>query len=266
MTHVSLFAGIDGIGLAAERAGFETVLQVEPDRACIRVLEREWPNVRRIKTVQELIERLSEDQFAADTITLISGGDPCPCRSRARGNRPTKHPDLSGYFLAVVGKMRPGWVLRENVPAPDVVDFETALDVLGYRAIIVVTNAAPYTGQRRIREFVVGCPSETGRSKIVDILERQCGKGVDSTECKNASVVPCLATHPKRYGRGDCFVYEGRLRVFDSLERARFAGFPDNWLEGLGHYTVARLTGNAVVPAQVYPILQAIADVERGAS
>ena len=266
MTHMSLFAGIDGIGLAAEWAGFETVLQVEPDRACIRVLKREWPDVRRIKTVQELLERLSEDQFAGETVTLISGGDPCPCRSRARGNRPTKHPDLSGYFLAVVGRMRPRWVVRENVPAPDVVDFETALDVLGYRTIIVRTNAVAYTGQRRLREFVVGCPSETGRSRIMDIRERQCIERIDSPRAQAEPAVSCLTTHPKRFSDGDCYVYEGSLRVFDSLERTRFAGFPDRWLAGLGHYTVARLTGNAVVPAQVYPILQAIADVERGAS
>lgn len=264
MKHVSLFSGIGGLDLAAEKAGFKTILQVDLDRACVRVLAREWPNVQRIKTVQELIERLEEGEFDNMAVTIISGGDPCPIRSRARGDRPTKNADLSGYFLAVVGLMRPRWVLRENVPAPDVVDFETALDVLGYRPVIVTTNAAAYTGQRRIREFVVGCPSEIGRSGILDILERQCSKRIDSTKCKLESFVPCLTTHPRRYGRGDCFVYEGKMRVFDSLERTRLAGFPDLWLEGLGHYTVARLTGNAVVPAQCEPILQAIAKVELG--
>lgn len=252
-----------GIDFAAEKAGFETILQVEPDRKCIQILQKHWwPEAGRIQTIQELIQILQEKKYDYGTVTIISGGDPCPIRSRARGNRPTKHADLSGYFLAVVGRMRPGWVLRENVPAPDVVDFETGLDVLGYRTVIVVTNAVLYTGQRRIREFVVGCPSETGRSGIMDILEQQSGEGINKAEHQKAFSIHCLPTRPKTYNSNDGFVYERKMRVLDSLERTRFAGFPDKWLEGLGHYTVARLTGNAVVPAQCEPILQAIAKIE----
>ncbi len=265
MTHVSLFSGIGGFDLAAEKTGFKTILQVEPDRACLRVLEREWPNVQRIKTVQKLIGILMEDKFGYKTITVISGGDPCPIRSRARGNRPTKHADLSGYFFAVVGRMRPRWVLRENVPAPDVVDFETGLDVLGYRTVIVTTNAAPHTGQRRIREFVIGCPSEAGRSGIMDILERQCSERIDSQGNKTQTFALCLTTNPKRYSSQDNFIWEnGKIRILDNLERTRLSGFSDSWLDGLSQTAVARVTANAVVPAQVYPILRAIADVEGG--
>jgi DNA (cytosine-5)-methyltransferase 1 len=264
MTHVSLFAGIEGFGLAAEKAGFKTVLQVEPDRACLKVLEREWPNVQRIKTVQDLIKRLMEGEFTDETITVISGGDPCPIRSRARGNRPTKHADLSGYFLAVVGLMRPGWVLRENVPAPDVTDFETVLDVLGYRTVIVETNAAPYTSQRRIREFVVGCPSEIERCRIVDILERQCGERINSQSNKKKTFALCLTTNPKRYSSQDNFVWQNRrIRILDQIERTKLAGLPNSWLDGLSKTAIARTTGNACVPQQVYPILRAIAEIEK---
>jgi len=252
-----------GMDISAEKAGFKTILQVEPDKACIKILEREWPNVQRIKTVQELIQRLSEGEITNETVTLVSGGDPCPIRSRARGNRPTKHADLSGYFLVVVGRMRPRWVLRENVPAPDVIDFETGLDVLGYRTVIVTTNAVAHTGQWRIREFVIGCPSEAGRSGIMDILERQSNPEISKTKHRKAFSIHCLTTRHKTCNSSDGFVYEGKMRVLDSLERTRFAGFPDHWLEGLGHCTVARLTGNAVVPAQCLPILQVIAEIEK---
>ncbi len=239
---------------------------MEPDRACIKILERHWPDVYRIKTVQKLIDRLKEGEFQDETITLISGGDPCPIRSRARGGNPTKHADLSGYFLAVVGLMRSGWVLRENVPAPDVIDFETALDVLGYRTIIVKSNAAPYTGQRRIREFIVGCSSATRRSKFKNTFKRQCGKGIDAQSNKKEASAYCLTTNPKRYSSQDNFIWDsGKIRILDQAERIKLAGLPDDWLDGLSQTAVARVTANAVVPAQCYPILRAIAEIERGA-
>lgn len=263
ITHVSLFSGIEGFGLAAEKAGFKTILQVEPDRACIKVLEREWPDIQRIKTVQELIDRLQEGEFKNETITVISGGDPCPIRSRARGNRPTKHADLSGYFLAVVGLMRPRWILRENVPAPDVTDFETALDVLGYRTVIVTTNAAPYTGQNRTRDFVIGCPSESRRSEFKNTFKQQRGKGIDSQINTEEACAYCLTTNPKRYSSQDNFIWQnGKIRILDQIERTRLAGFPDDWLTGLSQTAVARVTANAVVPAQCEPILRAIAEIE----
>ena len=251
-----------GIEISAEKAGFETILQVEPDRACIKVLEREWPDVPRIKYVQE-IEKIME--LINESVTLISGGDPCPIRSRARGNRPTRHADLSGYFLAVVGQVRPRWVFRENVLAPDVVDFETALDVLGYRAVIVRTNAASYTGQNRIRDIIVGCIKEAGLRRFIKLFEQYSGSRDIKKMHKKAEGYPCLTTHAYRYDPRDGYIWDGQgaMRVADSEERERLAGFSIGWLDGLPRSTVARLTGNAVVPAQIYPILKAIAEIEK---
>ena len=259
MTHVSLFSGVGGIDLAAEWAGFETILQVEIDSYCRRVLEKHWPDVKRIEDIRDVTGN-SIDR----SIFLISGGDPCPIRSRARSIWGTKHPDLSGYFLAVVGRMRPEWVLRENVPASDVIDFEAGLDVLGYGAIIMETNACAYTGQNRQREFIIGCVEKTWISGFQKLYFRYRNEGIAQAIGKKTEGYPCLTTHAYRYDSRDGYIWDGQgaLRIADSEERTKLAGFPLGWLDGLSRSAVARLTGNAVVPAQVLPILRAIARVE----
>ncbi len=45
LTHISLFAGIAGIDIAAELAGFDTILFVEKDLYCQKVLKKHWPDV-----------------------------------------------------------------------------------------------------------------------------------------------------------------------------------------------------------------------------
>ncbi len=256
--HVSLFTGIGGIDLSAEWAGFETIAQVERDPYCIRVLEKHWPGVHREREIRDF----PDGDYGS--VTLVSGGDPCPIRSRARSIHGTKHPDLSGYFLAVVGRMRPKWVVRENVLASDDVDFEAALDCIGYYTVIIRTSAAPFTAQRRIRDFVVGSIKKTWPSKAIELFEFA-GYGRHSkTFIKEGPVAPCLTAHHKRYDSRDGLVWEGRVRIIDTDERIKLSGFPDSWLEGLSESRIAKLTGNCCVPQQVYPILKAIADIEQG--
>ncbi len=54
LTQISLFTGCGGIDLAFERAGFESLLQVEIDKHARSVLERHWPSVERIEDVRDV--------------------------------------------------------------------------------------------------------------------------------------------------------------------------------------------------------------------
>src|SRR5690348_11422468 len=119
MTVGSLFAGIGGFDLAAERVGWEIKWQVEIDDYCTKVLEKHWPHVRRyrdIRTVGSELER----------VDLVCGGFPCQDISFA-GDGAGLDGERSGLwrdFRRLVGELRPRYVVVENVAALDHMDAE----------------------------------------------------------------------------------------------------------------------------------------------
>lgn len=110
-TFGSLFAGIGGLDLGLERAGWRCRWQVERDLFCQRVLAKHWPDVRRYGDIRDFPD--------ADTerVDLICGGFPCQDISSAGGKA-----GLSGTrsglwteMLRVVRILRPRFVFVENV-------------------------------------------------------------------------------------------------------------------------------------------------------
>lgn len=106
----SLFSGIGGLELGLEWAGLGTTeWQVEIDPFCRRVLERHWPQARRFEDVTT---------FAGEPADLICGGFPCQDLSVAGKQKGIDDGERSGLwreFGRVVGAVRPGWVVVENV-------------------------------------------------------------------------------------------------------------------------------------------------------
>ena len=188
-------------------------------------------------------------------------GDPCPKHSNARSNRASRHPDLSGYCLALVGRCRPQWVVRENVLAPTVAHFAACLEALGYGTVIIRMDAAPYTGQSRQRDFVVGCyqnSQQRVRGRFQNFAD---GPGSRTTRLSTKPVIPALTTHRTRYDSRDCYIWhpeKQKLRILDAEEREALAGFPRRWTDGLSEATRAKMYGNSVDPHCVSKIGQAI--------
>tara|TARA_A100001515_G_scaffold1481_1_gene1439 strand:- start:30509 stop:31354 length:846 start_codon:yes stop_codon:yes gene_type:complete len=150
----SLFAGIGGIDLGLERAGMETVWQVEKDSFCRKVLAKHWPNARRYEDVKQV------DWTGVEPVDVVSAGFPCQPASNAGlrlGERDERWlwPEVERCIKAT----KPRWVLLENVAAlcrrggPTVM---RGLDALGYDAWwSVIPASAVGAPHFRARIFIV---------------------------------------------------------------------------------------------------------------
>lgn len=151
-TAVSLFSGIGLLDLAAQRAGFEIVAQVEIEEAAVRVLEARFPGVRRYRDVREV----GAAQLPRD-VDLIVGGFPCQDASSANTQGRGLDGERTGLwreYRRIIEEARPRWVLIENVArllsrgAARVVQ---DLAALGYDAEWDVVGAA-HVGAPHLRE------------------------------------------------------------------------------------------------------------------
>jgi len=245
----SLFTGAGGFDLGLEQSGMKVVWQCEINKQCQSLLKRHWPDDKRF----EDITMMEDNNYGS--VDIICGGDPCPCRSKAKENKKSRHPDLSGYFLAVVGRLRSRWILRENVLASDDIHFSTCLELLGYRTIIIRINAYAFTGQNRTRDFIIGCNHERYEREL---FINECLKRNDPKRIKQAEGYPCLTTQEYRGDPRDGYIFDGSgVRVASACERTKLAGFPENWFEGFSKTAVARMTGNAVV----VPVAKYLGDI-----
>jgi len=113
VTFGSLFAGIGGIDLGFERAGFTCKWQVEIDDYANKVLEKHWPKVHRERDINECGKENLE------WVDVIVGGFPCQDLSYA-GRGAGLDGERSGLFfetVRLVCELRPRIIMLENVAA-----------------------------------------------------------------------------------------------------------------------------------------------------
>ena len=110
MRFLSLFSGIGGFDLGLERAGMECAGQVEINEFCIKVLEKHWPNVKRMGDIKDV----KGNEFG--TVDVVVGGVPCQPASVA-GKRKGTADDrwLWPQAFRIVEAVKPTWCLFENV-------------------------------------------------------------------------------------------------------------------------------------------------------
>lgn len=253
LTFGSLFAGIGGADLGAERAGMECRWQVEIDDFCNRVLARHWPNVRRWRDVRTFPPRSFEHSYswrAAPTrpfapdmrrdttraqwgVDVIWGGFPCQDISNA-GHRAGIDGERSGLWsemLRVIGVLRPGHVVVENVAAilgRGLGRVVGDLAAIGYDAEWAIVPAEVFgAGHERERLFVVSYPAGSGsqgRTQTVTVN----GEASCKRHCQPARVFAGAISE------------RGRWETEADILRVGY-GLPD-WVDRI------RSCGNAIVP------------------
>jgi len=191
MTCGDLFAGIGGMSLGLERAGFTVRWQVEVEPYCENILARHWPDV----------PRRSDVRFAGaanlERVDLIAGGFPCQDISAAGKGVGIERGHRSGLwreFARIVRELRPRWVLVENVPALRRRGADTVLgdlEAAGYACWPLVVGARH-----------VGAPHRRDRIWIVGRLENAAGVGSGAPRTEPHGSGELRAEWPDRTGAG----------------------------------------------------------------
>ena len=167
ITHGSLFSGVGGFDLGADKAGIKTLWQCEISTQPTSVLKRHWPNVKRYKDVNDVKGN------EIDPVDIISFGSPCQDLSVA-GKRKGLTGDRSGLFhqgiriakemLDATEGQYPRFLIWENVrgalSSNNGDDFETVIQEMASIGAVDVSyrllNAANFgVPQRRVRVFVI---------------------------------------------------------------------------------------------------------------
>lgn len=294
LTHFSLFTGIGGIDIAASWAGFTAVGMCEIDDYCRKVLDKHWPDVPKWGDIFEL--KGEEILDKCGRISLLSGGFPCQPFSAAgkrKGQADERY--LWPEMLRIIREVKPRWVLGENVRGILSIGtgrtFGTILADLaqsGYSVGWLCYGAgdvgAPH---KRERVFIVA-HSESRQSWQQETRNRWKGAGrrseenmAYSTSQGQQDIQGCSQDTESTGGRTACDSGGGDPQPGLGGVLNEFPCGVDGtrWPAGPGEQypweppriatgvkdRVARLKalGNAVVPAQVYPILKAISEIER---
>jgi len=159
MTHGSLFSGIGGFDLAAQRVGWKNIFQIEIEEKARKILQKHFPDTERYADIKDFDGR----QYAGN-IDIISGGFPCQPFSTA-GKRKGSADDRAIWFemFRVVSEIRPRWVVAENVSG-----LLTIEQGMAFERVCADLESEGYTVQSFIiPACAVGAPHRRNRVWIV---------------------------------------------------------------------------------------------------
>ena len=292
MKHLSLCSGIGGLDLAAEWAGFETAAQCEIDEYASKVLAKNFPGVVNLHDIRTVDARLLAEHGIGQP-TVISAGFPCQPYSLAgkgRGDRDER--DLWGEVARVLGEIKPRWFVGENTPGlfarsnqrffRRVLDDLTALGYsVGWGMWGACNVGAPH---KRERVFIVAWNTNGKHDKEKQEIQKKntytggvCGKisDADSEQTRRLSI----GKETSHTELGRVCEYVSNADSMRKLQQKRSKQKVGEWtcdsswwqaepdvgrvVDGVPHRVDRlRCLGNAVVPAQAYPIFKAIYDAE----
>ena len=185
MKYLSVCSGIEAASVAWHPLGWEPVgfSEIEPFPSA--VLAHHYPHVPNFGDMT----KFQEWPLDAGAIDLLVGGTPCQSFSVAGLRQGLRDPrgNLMLTYLAIAARLRPRWVVWENVPGVlsssggrDFGSFLGGLRELGYQYAYRVLDAQwcrthghpRAVPQRRRRVFVVGCLGDATAAATV-LLKQQ---------------------------------------------------------------------------------------------
>ena len=249
----SCFSGIEAASVAFEPLGFKTVGLSEVDPFCCELLKQKIPGTLNFGDIKKYREwKLPR------SIDLVCGGPPCQSWSIGGLRKGMEDPrgNLSLTYLSFLDRVRPRWVLIENVlgllSSNNGQDFGTILGCLaqcGYGFAYSVLDAQNFgVPQRRRRVFIVGHSGgnwkragavlfnpqsvfgnpEEGRNE-----RRELKRKAERSPQDGITGAICADTHPGCYSGQDAYqnrlIPEDKVRRLTPVECERLQGFPDNW-------------------------------------
>lgn len=239
LTHISLFSGaVDGIGIAAEWAGFETIIQCEKDEFCRKVLRKNNPS----STIYDDVVTMPRLPLA----TLLSAGIPCQEHSDANKG---KTGDVFEWkeTRKRIKESKPSWVIIENVNGILNTIHEKICDELAEEGYEVATYNIPAfaTGahHKRYRIFIVGNTNSEPITQTDTSIVSGRSKWNPWQDVTRSAWGSLPGTYWGTHKPPVCGVANGIAERF----------YKDRM----------KALGNAVVPQQVYPILKIISEIEQ---
>lgn len=205
LTYGSVFAGIGGLDLGMDAAGFDVRWQIEINPWARAVLARHWPTVRRYSDVRA-VGANRHDLFtqAIEPVDVIVGGFPCQDVSAA-GRRIGLRGARSGLWREMrrlVAELRPRAVLIENVPG---------LIRRGLDSVVADLDALNYSVEAtRIEAADIGAPHRRQRLFVLAYATRERREtlapqhGTETALDQQPGLVPTRRAHsvsdPQRHG------------------------------------------------------------------
>lgn len=165
-TVIDLFAGVGGLSLGFEMAGFDVIMANEYDESIAEAYKLNHPGTKMI--IADIKDLPIEETFSEyrGKVDVVIGGPPCQGFSQ-KGQRKTINDErnfLFKYFVNVVDYIRPRYFVMENVPnlltaengffKKEVYELFAAK---GYALVSDTLNAADYgVPQNRRRAVIIG--------------------------------------------------------------------------------------------------------------
>jgi len=236
LTFGSVCSGIGAPEVAWHTLGWKSAFMSEIDKFPRAVLEQRFPGV----PLHGDFTTIGEDDY--DKIDLLVGGTPCQSFSIAglRGGMDDDRGNLSLEFCRLAGRLKPRWIVWENVPgvlssnggrafgsilgALAEVGYGFAYRVLDAQYVRVQSHARAVP-QRRSRVFVVGYLGDWRRAAAV-LFERESLRGHPPPRRETGKgIAPTISVRPTGGGGlSTDFDLDGGCSAVDPASRCLNAG------------------------------------------